>query len=123
MARGQAMIAVSHWHCDNGIVIQSRRKCSDGQAWNLFEEATSLRVQCLTMTPLHQNRSRMAPSASGNNLNVLNEHGFVFHFYGRNTQDDKSKSQVPINDVIEVHHRTYIEIFIQLAIFICRQAR
>ena len=76
MAREQAMFAVSH--CRYGVVNQRfKKKCRNGPGLRngagTFEEATTLRVQCLMMMPIHQNNSRMASIASGNSLNALNE--------------------------------------------------
>jgi hypothetical protein len=79
MAREQAMFALSHCHC--GIMDQRVKKMQEragspqwgGIGAGTFEEATTLRVQCLMMIPIHQNNSRMASIASGNFLNALNE--------------------------------------------------
>ncbi len=78
------MFAVSH--CRYGVVNQRlKNNCSNGPALRngagTFEEATALRVQCLTMMPFDQNSSRMASIDSGNFLNTQNERCIVMHTF------------------------------------------
>ena len=82
-----------------------------GNGAGTFEEATTLRVQCLMMMPIHQNNSRMASIASGNSLNALNERWiflfyWLFHFYGRNTKADQALNEksepITTDDPIEL---------------------
>jgi hypothetical protein len=95
MAREQAMFAVLH--CGHGVGNQSfKNKCRNGPGLrngaDTFEEATTLCVQCLTMLPIHENRSRIAfLNALNERFDDLNERGMflfhvLFHFYGRNTK-------------------------------------